>query len=29
MTIEEKNKIGHRGIAIQKLFLYLTNLYSK
>ena len=29
MTIEEKNKIGHRGIAIQKLFFYLTNLYSK
>ena len=29
MTVEEKNKIGHRGIAIQKLFFYLTNLYSK
>ena len=29
MTVEEKNKISHRGIAIQKLFLHLTNLYSK
>lgn len=29
MTVEEKNKISHRGIAIQKLFFYLKNLYSK